>query len=114
MFNTAVEWELLEESLMQGIKFLRENNARTRYLSLDECQLLIASCIAPYTRAVITLALQTGMRLGEILNLRWQDLDSVPTLSWCAIPRMATRVICRWTPRYQHCSGAGLDCMARI
>src|SRR5437763_917866 len=31
MFSLAVEWGLLEESPMQGIKFLRENNARTRY-----------------------------------------------------------------------------------
>src|SRR5438093_7122053 len=75
MFSLAVEWELLEESPMQGIKFLRENNARTRYLSLEECQRLIASCIAPHIRAIVTVALHTGMRLSEILNLRWQDLD---------------------------------------
>jgi integrase len=75
MLNIAVEWELLEESPMQGMKFLRENNARTRYLSLEECQRLIAGCIAPHIRAIVTVALHTGMRLGEILNLRWQDLD---------------------------------------
>src|SRR5438093_2499866 len=75
MLNLAVEWELLEESSMQGIKFLRENNARTRYLSLEECQRLIASCIAPHIRAMVTVALHSGMRLGEILNLRWYDLD---------------------------------------
>src|SRR5438094_1455113 len=75
MLNLAVEWELLEESPMQGIKFLRENNARTRYLSLEECQRLIASCIAPHIRAMVSVALHSGMRLGEILNLRWRDLD---------------------------------------
>src|SRR5437667_1167611 len=75
MLNIAVEWELLEESPMQGMKFLQENNARTRYLSLEECQRLIASCIAPHIRAIVTVALHTGMRLSEILNLRWQDLD---------------------------------------
>src|SRR3989475_3905658 len=75
MLNIAVEWELLEESPMQGMKFLRENNARTRYLSVDECHRLIDSCMAPHIRAIVTVALHTGMRLGEILNLRWQDLD---------------------------------------
>jgi integrase len=75
MFNIAVEWELLEESPMQGMKFLRENNARTRYLSLEECQRLIASCIAPHIRAMVSVALHSGMRLGEILNLFWHDLD---------------------------------------
>jgi len=75
MLNLAVEWELLEESPMKGMKFLRENNARTRYLSLEECQRLIASCIAPHIRALVTVALHSGMRLGEILNLRRHDLD---------------------------------------
>src|SRR5213080_1421018 len=75
MLNLAVEWELLEESPMQGIKFLRENNARTRYLSLEESQRLIASCMAPHIRALVTVALHSGMRLGEILDLHWYDLD---------------------------------------
>ena len=75
LFNLAVEWELLHESPMAGMKFLRENNARTRYLSLEEWCRLIASCIAPHIRAIVTLALHSGMRLGEILNLCWQDLD---------------------------------------
>src|SRR5437870_294727 len=75
MLNLAVKWELLEESPMQGIKFLRENNARTRYLSLEESQRLIASCMAPHIRALVSVALHSGMRLGEILNLRWYDLD---------------------------------------
>ena len=57
------------------MKFLRENNARTRYLSVDECHRLIDSCMAPHIRAIVTVALHTGMRLSEILNLRWQDLD---------------------------------------
>src|SRR5947208_5793090 len=75
MLNIAVEWELLEESPMQGIKFLRENNARTRYLSLEECQRLIASCIAPHIRGLVTVAFDSGMCLGEIVKLRRHDLD---------------------------------------
>src|SRR5437667_11716337 len=71
MFSLAVEWELLEESPMAGIRFLRENNARTRYLSLEECQRLIASCMAPHIRAMVCVDLQSVKRLGEIRNLRW-------------------------------------------
>jgi integrase len=75
MLNTAVDWDLLEKSPMHGMKFLRENNARTRYLSMEECQRLIAAAIAPHVRAIIIVALHSGMRQGEILNLCWQDLD---------------------------------------
>src|SRR5947207_8481972 len=75
MFSLAIEWDLLDESPMTGIRFLRENNARTPYLSLEESIRLIANCIAPHIRALVTVALHSGMRLGEILNLRWHDLD---------------------------------------
>jgi integrase len=75
MFNRATDWELLDQSPMKGIKFLLENNARLRYLTLEECQLLIDSCKAPHLRAIVTIALHTGMRSGEIRNLQWRDLD---------------------------------------
>jgi integrase len=75
MLNKAVEWELLDESPMKGLKFLRENNARLRYLSLEECGRLLKASIAPHLRAMVTVALHTGMRSGEIRNLLWRDLD---------------------------------------
>jgi integrase len=75
MFNRAVDWELLDQSPMKGIKFLPENNARLRYLSREECDLLVESCIAPHLRAIVVVALHTGMRSGEIRNLQWNDLD---------------------------------------
>jgi integrase len=75
MLNRAVDWGLLEANPMKGLKFLRENNARQRYLSLEECEHLIQACIPPRVRAIVVIALHTGMRLGEILNLRECDLD---------------------------------------
>ncbi len=74
MLNKAVEWEITEANPMKGIKFPREQ-ARQRYLSLEECERLLEACIAPHIKAIATVALHTGMRLGEILNLQWPDLD---------------------------------------
>jgi integrase len=75
MFNKAVEWDLLDRSPMERLRFLPENNARLRYLSIDECNRLLDSCFASHIRAMVTMALHTGMRRGEILNLTWQDID---------------------------------------
>ncbi len=75
MLNRAVEWDHLDKSPMVGLKFLRENNARQRYLSLEECSRLIEGCIAPHLQAIVILALHTGMRQGEILKLQYGDLD---------------------------------------
>ena len=75
LINRAVDWDVLAESPMRKLKFLRENNARLRFLTLEECDRLVGACIAPHMRALVIVALHTGMRLGEILNLKWADLD---------------------------------------
>jgi integrase len=75
MFNRALDWDLLDQSPMMGIKFLPENDARIRYLSREECDRLVESCIVPHLRAIVTVALHTGIRSGEIRSLKWNDLD---------------------------------------
>jgi integrase len=75
MFNKAADWEMLDESPLERLKFLPENNARLRYLSMEECVGLLDACLTPHMRAMTMLALHTGMRRGEILNLKWSDLD---------------------------------------
>ena len=56
------------------VKFLPENNLKLQTLSeADEQKLL--SCSAPYLRDMIVFALNTGLRSGEIFNLRWEDVD---------------------------------------
>jgi integrase len=77
LFNRAIEWELLDESPVKRIRFLRENNARLRYLSIEECGRLLDACRADNMRGIVTVALHTGMRLGEILDLKFPDLDFV-------------------------------------
>lgn len=72
------EWEWLSENPMRKIKKLKEPNGRIRFLGSDEIERLLASCKRssnPQLYLVVILALGTGMRQGEILNLTWSDLD---------------------------------------
>ncbi|GJD64396.1 integrase [Methylobacterium frigidaeris] len=51
---------------------------RTRRLEGNEEQILLAAADAgrtPYLRPLIVLAIETGMRRGEILSLRWEHID---------------------------------------
>ncbi len=75
MLNKAVEWEMLEVSPFKRGKSLmfRENNCRLRFLSDEEIEALLDTC-APYRRSIVETALLTGMRLGEILNLKWEQI----------------------------------------
>lgn len=77
MFTKAVEWEMVEDSIlkhMKRVKFLPENNRRLRYLSGEECQKLLGCCDA-HLRPIVVTALNTGMRKEEILSLTWDNVD---------------------------------------
>jgi integrase len=77
MFTKAVEWDMVEEEVLKHVrrvKFLEENNRRLRYLSKGKCQELINNCES-HLKPIVTTALNTGMRKGEILNLKWDNVD---------------------------------------
>jgi integrase len=77
MFRKAVEWDMVEEEVLKRIrrvKPLKDDSKRLRYLSKEECQELIKHCTGNIKAIVIT-ALNTGMRKGEILGLKWNQID---------------------------------------
>jgi len=58
----------------------RENNEKTRFLSTDERERLLKACRAarwPRLYVLVLMALTTGARKGELLGLRWADVDLV-------------------------------------
>lgn len=74
MLNKAIEWGYLTNSPMRGIKLLKEPPGRVRYLEADEVIRLLTAC-SDNLRSIVLCALHTGMRKGEILNLKWEDID---------------------------------------
>ena len=77
MFTKAVEWDMVEEETLKRIrraKMLEENNRRLRYLSKEECHTLVDACV-DYLKPIVITALNTGMRKGEILSLKWDNID---------------------------------------
>ncbi len=77
MFTKAVEWEMVEEDTLKKVrrvKLLKEPPGRLRFLSKKECHALTEACISHLKPIVIT-ALHTGMRKGEILGLKWEQVD---------------------------------------
>ncbi len=52
----------------------KENNKRDRWLLPDEEKKLLEAS-PEWLKEIIIFALNTGMRLGEILSLRWNSVD---------------------------------------
>ncbi|MFA4888311.1 MAG: tyrosine-type recombinase/integrase [Candidatus Omnitrophota bacterium] len=74
MFNRAIEWGKAEINPVMKVKLFRENNKRIRYLEKEEIKKLLDNC-CEHLRSIVIVALNTGMRKGEILNLKWRDID---------------------------------------
>jgi integrase len=51
----------------------KENNHRLRFLSEPEIEALLKACI-PHLRPIVETALLSGMRRGELLSLRWEQI----------------------------------------
>jgi integrase len=75
LFAKAVEWEMSEQNPFDRGKTLlsKENNSRLRYLSEDEISRLLPAC-PPHLHDIVLCALNTGMRRGEILSLKWNQV----------------------------------------
>lgn len=74
MFNRAIEWGKASTNPVSKVKLFRENNKRLRYLEKEEIAKLLARC-NNHLKPIVIVALNTGMRKGEILNLKWHDID---------------------------------------
>ena len=84
MFNKAVDWEYMERNPMMRVKKSRET-PRMRFFTAEELERLT---IAAYEMSrekisdnqtifyyILMTAIYSGMRLGEILNLKWMDIS---------------------------------------
>lgn len=72
------EYQWLDDSPMRKVAKPQEPRGRVRFLSDDERAALLRECQAsenPCLYPVVVLALSTGMRAGEIMNLEWRDVD---------------------------------------
>lgn len=73
-FTKAKEWGLMRYSPVADVKKLPERNERTRCLSREEYRCLLE--VAPwYLKPIIITAVNTGMRKGEVLSLKWDQVN---------------------------------------
>lgn len=75
-FTKLVDWEILSEDRLKAIRKVKmlKTTPKLRYLQEDEIERLLQACDA-YLYGIVLTALHTGMRKGEILDLKWQNVD---------------------------------------
>lgn len=75
VFNRAKDWgDFLGENPAEKIRRRKPGNHRLRFLEEEEIRRLFLACSASIM-PILSCAVLTGMRKGEILGLSWENVD---------------------------------------
>lgn len=85
------EWEMpVKANPLAKLKKLVVNDARDRRLRLGEYQALEQAahvCRNPLVLPMIKLAIETGMRQGELLSLEWQNINLLSKVAFIPVTK---------------------------
>lgn len=74
LFAKAVDWGRLDKNPVLKVKRLRMDNQRVRFLTEQEIKRLYEASKSRVSQ-FLTVALNTGMRRSNLVNLCWEDID---------------------------------------
>jgi integrase len=75
MFTRAIDWGFALSNPVRKVKlYSEENRKRERILTNEEISKFLLNSSSPL-REFVLIAINTGMRSGEILALKWEDID---------------------------------------
>ncbi len=74
-FNKAVQWELLQHNPFSRLPLCPVPQRAPQFFTLDHFKALTKTIKEPWLLQAIHLAVFTGMRRSEIVNLQWKHID---------------------------------------
>lgn len=82
LLSRAIEWGFIEEHPLSKLKQMKvDRKGRVRYLTVEEEKALREALdkrdevSRDHLKPLVILSLNTGMRRGEVFNLKWSDID---------------------------------------
>ncbi len=74
-FTKAIDWEYITLNPFTKVKHPKVPKKHPVFISIEEFNLILHQTKEPYLRNLFTLAFNSGMRLGEVTNMKWNWID---------------------------------------
>lgn len=74
--NWLVDWEYIEHNPMSRIKALKEPKKVPFVLTDEECMAMVNACENQQEKLMIAFMLTTGVRVGELVNVKVSDISN--------------------------------------
>ena len=74
-FNKAIEWNYIESNPFNKVKFPKLSKSFPAFISEDELLIIFANTPYQYLKDIFTVGFYTGLRLGELINMKWNWID---------------------------------------
>ncbi|MFZ0456455.1 MAG: tyrosine-type recombinase/integrase [Ignavibacteriaceae bacterium] len=74
-FNKAITWEYIKENPFNKIKPPKVPKPFPTFINSNELQIIIDNTEREFLKPIFYTAFYTGMRLAEILNMKWSWID---------------------------------------
>ena len=79
-FNKAISWEYLETNPFTKIKAPKLAKSLPVFINEEQLQAILSETEEQYLKDIFTFAFYTGMRIGEILNMKWNWIDTTQNI----------------------------------
>ena len=74
-FSKAVLWNYIPDNPLKKIKAPKTSKSFPVFISESELQLILSNTKEEYLKSLFYTAFYTGMRLGELVNMKWSWID---------------------------------------
>ena len=74
-FNIAIRWDYMDRNPFKGIKFIPIPERAPCYFTKEHFIAFAATIKEDWFRNIVEFAVVTGLRRGELVNLRWENVD---------------------------------------
>ena len=75
IFNYALRWKLIESNPFTRVQLVRVPELPPVHFTRQEFQTVLGAIDQDWLKEMVTFTLLTGMRRGEVANLKWSDVD---------------------------------------